>query len=727
FYQDFPGTGKSGSNILLARREDELPRPYLHYNDFHEGGEQAMVIYFDNDGNTFIPGWYQPWRDFAYKPPFYSEVEAATTGPNSLGVGQDWTRQDIKALSLWFKGYPTRAGSAIVGAGPPHTATITAAGTDIGDVGPDPYHDEFHYAYRYLKVDPNFAGWGGFGTITAKVESVDNTNAGAKAGVMMRETPFPDSNFAMVVVTPEEGVSFQYRDTKRGAVTIETTGGITAPHWVRLTRASTGGLFTAEHANDVGGFPDIWSAVGADNTISIDMNPPDNDCLVGLCVTSQDADEMCQAAFSGVEIAPLVNHSMASGPWRSEDIGIISNDPAPLYVALEDVNNDVGVKYYDNPNAALITDWTEWNIDLADGNFSSVDLTKVDRVYIGLGDRDTPTTGGSGVLCIDDIRIFRSRYVPGYYPPLLGNIDGDPPDGVVDEKDVRVMAGDWLLADEVYPTTPPNNSRLVAHWPLDTDYNDYSGNFFHGTAMGDADLVTDAERGQVLILDGAGDYVDCGNPADLDFGTGNWSVCAWVKTTMTGTNDDPDKGVIYGKGGDGGGGHRYGVYVNENQGTPGRITLITDDDNDKFMVDSSVIVSDGDWHHVVGLRDINDLRLYIDGLPDGNDILPAGYDLSGTSQHNAYIGTITNHGADPNVLYKYLEGSVDDVRIYDYALSDAEVAYLPDDTPGDGQLHIPVASVANIYNEEPEGEQWVNFMDYAVLADDWLKEEPYWP
>jgi len=315
---------------------------------------------------------------------------------------------------------------------------------------------------------------------------------------------------------------------------------------------------------------------------------------------------------------------------------------------------------------------------------------------------------------------------------MLANLNED---GVVDACDLQIMANDWLITDVCYPTSPPPIGP-IAHWPLDIDFDDISGNGLHGDPNG-ASLIADPCRGEVATFDG-NDYVDCGNPTDpclLDFGTGNWTVCAWVKTTMSGTGGDPNVGVIYAKGGDHSGGHRYGVYVNQNQSAPrGRVNLIIDDNGDdgvgssfgKTEFTGDVVVSDGEWHHVVGLRDGDDLRLYIDGLLDGTDDC-AGYDLSGTHQHNAYIGAVTDN-RDPNgtTLEKYLEGSVDDVRIYDYALSYGEVRSLV----GLGDLHIPVPSPANIYDHpviEPPGKQAVNFRDFAVLANYWLEEELKWP
>jgi hypothetical protein len=441
----------------------------------------------------------------------------------------------------------------------------------------------------------------------------------------------------------------------------------------------------------------------------------DPNLYAGSAVTSHNANQLCSADFNNVLISPLPPN------WIFGNIG--TNDPEQLYVALSDGTNTDVVEHSD-VNAATLTSWQEWNIELSD--FTTVNLDGIKKVYIGLGDRDVPVQGGSGAIYVDDIRACPPRCVPAF-AQMTGDI-AQPYDCTVDEKDIRVFAADYLLADDFIASVVPSGS-LVAHWPLDTDYLDYSGNGYNGAPVGGAALIADAERSQVLRLYNDGDYVNCGNPTDpcaLDFGTGDWTVSAWVKTTMSGTGDgDASKGVIYGKGGDQGGGHRYGLYVNENQGTQGRITLITDDNSDKVMVDGSVI-NDGEWHHVAGMRDGSDLRLYLDGLPDGTDNLPAGYDLSGTHQHNAYIGAITAHADDPNgtVVYKYLQGSVDDVRVYEYALSEGEVAYLATDA-GAG-IHFPIISDADLYKGEPQGQQWINFKDYSLIADQYL-EKLLWP
>ncbi|MHC4501531.1 MAG: hypothetical protein ACYS21_20780, partial [Planctomycetota bacterium] len=338
-FSTFPVPG-SGSNVMLGGLRDEPPRPYLHYDDYTEG-DQAMVVYYDCDGNTFVPGYYD-WQGYGYPAPKYSEVSALTAGADGIGLGTDWTRSDLKALQLWFKGNPRRTGSFQPDTPSFGLYTMTADGTDIEAIGPPPsgpYHDEFHYGYNDLLKGST---WAGLGIITARVDSVQNTNAWAKAGVMMRESALPDSNFVMVVVTPGSGVSFQYRDTSRGSVTNVTTAGITAPHWVKLERDSFG-RFVAAHANDVEQAANNWQAIGPPAGQVVDMDP---NIIVGLALTSHNASAMCTAVFSSVSIVPSGGSVVGPG-WQNRDIGIITNEPPHprMYVAVEDVLTNVAVLY----------------------------------------------------------------------------------------------------------------------------------------------------------------------------------------------------------------------------------------------------------------------------------------------------------------------------------------------------------------------------------------------
>jgi len=82
--------------------------------------------------------------------------------------------------------------------------------------------------------------------------------------------------------------------------------------------------------------------------------------------------------------------------------GTSSNDPEPMYVAL----NDSAVVTNNNPNASKRGFWTEWNIDLQAFAGQGVNLTNVNSITLGLGNRSNPTAGGTGMMYFDDIRLY---------------------------------------------------------------------------------------------------------------------------------------------------------------------------------------------------------------------------------------------------------------------------------------------------------------------------------
>jgi len=97
--------------------------------------------------------------------------------------------------------------------------------------------------------------------------------------------------------------------------------------------------------------------------------------------------------------------------WTEEGVGVLSlwfygdaaNDAESMYVNL----NDIATVYHDNPDAALINTWTEWTIDLQEFATQGVNLTNVNTLSIGFGDKNNLQAGGSGMVLFDDIRLYR--------------------------------------------------------------------------------------------------------------------------------------------------------------------------------------------------------------------------------------------------------------------------------------------------------------------------------
>jgi hypothetical protein len=355
------------------------------------GGRQSMPYWYNN--NLFNP--------FKMK---YTEAKLTLSAP------RDWTEENVKALSLWFQGYPGSVGSFTDNLN--GTYTMTGSGTDI-----EGSSDQFHFAYKTLV---------GAGTIVARVDSVQETHDWSKAGVMIRETLDPNSAHAFACITPAQGVASQSRNSMGGDYLNVNQGGITAPHWVRLERDMAGN-FTVSHSTN----GSAWVAVEGASPQTIRMNAT---VYVGLALTSHDAALTCEATFSNVTITGTV-----AGQWTSQDIGIMSNDAEPMYVAIANNTGQPAVVYHDDQNAAQIDTWTEWNIDLAD--FTGINLTDVNSIAIGFGDRNNPQAGGSGKMYFDDISLYRSRCVPEEVTLSQADLNGDC---IVDFRDLEIMAGDWL-------------------------------------------------------------------------------------------------------------------------------------------------------------------------------------------------------------------------------------------------------------------------------------------
>jgi hypothetical protein len=134
---------------------------------------------------------------------------------------------------------------------------------------------------------------------------------------------------------------------------------------------------------------------------------------------------------------------------------------------------------------------------------------------------------------------------------------------------------------------------------------------------------------------------------------------------------------------------------------------------------------DGEWHHVVTTydADTNDHVTYLDAAPGEAESFDPN--LIDPCDHKILIGSTQM------VVYPYGDGSVDmvgdidNVRVYDKVLSHGEIVYLMG-VPAGQWYHGPVPSDAELYTSEPQGQQYVNFRDEAVLANNWLQRF-LWP
>jgi hypothetical protein len=86
--------------------------------------------------------------------------------------------------------------------------------------------------------------------------------------------------------------------------------------------------------------------------------------------------------------------------------GASDNAAEPLYVAISNSASSPAIVVHGDSQAAQSRAWTQWTILLQSFADQGIDLTNVDKVAIGLGDKGGVSTGGIGTMYIDDIRLY---------------------------------------------------------------------------------------------------------------------------------------------------------------------------------------------------------------------------------------------------------------------------------------------------------------------------------
>jgi len=199
---------------------------------------------------------------------------------------------------------------------------------------------------------------------------------------------------------------------------------------------------------------------------------------------------------------------------------------------------------------------------------------------------------------------------------------------------------------------------LVGSWPFNGNANDESGFENHGTVTG-ATLSTDrfGNPDSAYRFDGVDDVINCGNDTSLQ--TADVTAMCWIKTERDDAPWAPTILVKSGKGVDGYVILDGGQYVfAEPNGTSGW---------QAFGVTSHTV---GQWHHLAYVYDSSTQQSKF--YKDGTEVGSLSFNMATPTSSDLKIGYGYNT-LNPNRIDGF-QGSIDDVRIYNRALSGAEIA-----------------------------------------------------
>lgn len=254
---------------------------------------------------------------------------------------------------------------------------------------------------------------------------------------------------------------------------------------------------------------------------------------------------------------------------------------------------------------------------------------------------------GDGLVDMLDYSLFAANWLDTGCG-LCGNADLTG-DSQVNISDLHRLAELWFN-DYVSP-------YIISRWTFDSDASDMIGGQ-NGVLTNGASIEN--SEGDYIVgtgaisLDGVDDYVNVNGFYGIT-GDNPRTCAAWIKTS--GTDGDIISWGITGPG------SKWNFRVD--------VTGVIRTDVKRGNIIGSTPVTDGNWHHVAivlngGDPDISQARLYVDGVRET---------ISSTTDEpvNTRIGDNVKIGAWQT---RYFAGQIDDVRIYNRALNDAEILSL---------------------------------------------------
>ncbi len=453
----------------------------------------------------------------------------------------------------------------------------------------------------------------GDGSMIVKVDSLAHTDDWTKAGIMIRQTLDPGSPFAFVAATGANGVRFQARASADAEATSDTSVATDEQ------KALTSPVWLMIERT----FPMVNAYYSSDGVTwtwtpmswNPQVMPMTPSVYIGLAVTSHSGEStFAEAVFSDLSSIGDV----AAGPLTSTEIGLESNAAEPMYLILDDASGGMAAVLNPDPAATQHASATDWIIDLDE---FGIDRTAVTGATLVIGNLDAPAAGGAGTLTINNVR-------------LLG--DCEP-------------VGHWTL-DE--------SDGIIA---VDSSRGGGNDGILIGTAM--AWMPNDGMIGGALSFDGTAsgaDYVEIPT-ADISLAAG--TIAMWGN--LRPEPQAPATRYFFGHTTIPVWNSRIQLYM-DNADTV--LDLGLGDSHNRHKDIMSLTAET--WYHVALTWDGGNYVVYVDGQEKANGTY-VGLDALNT------VADIGNDGrTDETGRTEAFNGLLDDVRIYDRALSEDEVAEL---------------------------------------------------
>ncbi|MHC4726992.1 MAG: LamG domain-containing protein [Planctomycetota bacterium] len=369
-----------------------------------------------------------------------------------------------------------------------------------------------------------------------------------------------------------------------------------------------------------------------------------------------------------------------------------------MYITLSDGDVNAVVPYNGDANDLKNETWQPWRIDLQN---LGLNLSNIENISIGFR-RSSSESWDSGTVFFDDIKLYPSRCLEENKPDADFNSDC-----IVDFQDLQELTNNWLeKGHNTYPVEAPD--APIAWYKFDGNADDSAGSA-HGKTLGHTTYV-EGVHGQAISFGGYIDSVEITDAAGL-FSKTRTAITIAFWQYGTDSIHHTDTLCCYD--------YEYNVYdptIAINLGcwkSPGKYNW---DCGSPWSFDSRLSGKhkyktewSQRWNHWAFTKETKtgQMQIFLNGVLYDSRI-GANSPILGITSFEIGSG-----------WYGGYDGLIDDFQIYDYALSQSEIAYAA--TNGTGIFDLPLISPVDLNDDNI-----IDFKDFAILADNWL-DKNLWP
>ncbi|MFA6186972.1 MAG: LamG domain-containing protein [Phycisphaerae bacterium] len=407
------------------------------------------------------------------------------------------------------------------------------------------------------------------------------------------------------------------------------------------------------------------------------------------------------------------------------------NTPEVVFVELGDGTNTARV-YYNSGDPNRITDcrayWQFFGTALSD--FTGIDLANITSISIGVGD-GSAAGGGAGKVYIDDVRVypsacFASKSAPmgdivftNSVPYAGGDLETTVTDCLVNFFDFAGLAINWQRTGETVTAVAPSDSNLVLRYEFEagsgTTAADSSANMNDGDINFEGDWGVPGINGGTALFHNGGVFVTLPATA-FNTITNEMTFSTWVRNPL---GDAGNTNIAhYFDAGKNINSYVFSTYLSWKSEADNLLhgVLVFTANGWAPPVPPDQIIVEGrsenfadEWNHWAVVADTSKgiQRMYFNGILIGEN-QNAFQSIAGITK--AKIGTAAFHD-------RFFLGSSDDFRLYNRALSHAEIVSLA----GKASVVQPLITAGDI-----NGDNTVDFKDLSVIFDSWASAV-LWP